>query len=375
MSVTVPKAGLEDVVVGPSSISSIIDDQLTYRGYLIDDLTDNAICYEEIVHLLWKGELPTQAQLDALKAEIVQGAKLPEAVMAFLKGAPKDANPMDVLRTAVSLLGLHDAENEANDHDANVRKATRLQGQITNIVCAFERIRKGHEPLEMKAEYTLAGNFLWLMFGTAPDAVSIKAFEKALILHADHEFNASTFAARQTASTLSDMHSAITSAIGTLKGPLHGGANTAVMKMLAEIGTSENAEPWILDALKNKKKVMGFGHRVYENGDPRAKHLRQMSKELAERTGNPTWYEMSIKVDEVVKREKGLLTNVDFYSASTYHYMGIPGDQFTPIFAVSRLSGWAAHVLEQLANNRLIRPRADYTGPGKREYAAIATRG
>jgi citrate synthase len=366
--------GLEDVVVSTSSICSIIDDMLTYGGYSIDELTEQANCFEEVVWLLWHGNLPTQAQLDGLKAEIAAGAVLPESVLALLRTFPKDANPMDVLRTAVSALGLYDPAAGDDTAAANLAKATRLQGQIPTLVAAWERIRGGKDPVAPKAGVTLAHNFLYMMFGVDPDAVSVKAMEKALILHADHEFNASTFCARQTASTLSDMHSCITSAIGTLKGPLHGGANTAVMKMLAEIGTAENAEPWILDALEKKKKIMGFGHRVYENGDPRAKHLRRMSEELGRIKGDMSWYEMSIKVDEVVKREKGLLTNVDFYSASTYHYMGIPGDQFTPIFAVSRLSGWAAHVMEQLANNRLIRPRAEYIGPGARHYVPLSER-
>lgn len=374
MSTNVVNKGLEDVVVSTSSISSIIDDVLTYQGYGIDDLTDNAECFEEVVYLLWHGRLPKRAELDAFKGELVKGATLPAEVLTLLRSVPKDANPMDVLRTAVSLLGIYDADNAKNTPEANLAKATRLQGQIPALVAAFERIRTGKDPVAAKPGLTLAANFLYMMKGEEQNATFVKGFDKALILHADHEFNASTFCARQTASTLSDMHSAITSAIGTLKGPLHGGANTAVMAMLAEVGTAENAEPWIKDALANKKKIMGFGHRVYENGDPRAKHLREMSRQLAEVTGDPKWYQMSIKIDEIVKAEKGLLTNVDFYSASTYHYMGIPGDQFTPIFAVSRLSGWAAHVMEQLANNRLIRPRAEYIGPVNQKYQPVDAR-
>jgi citrate synthase len=366
--------GLEDVVVSTSSISSIIDDVLTYAGYSIDDLTENATGFEEIVYLLWHGQLPNQAQLGEITTAIAAGAPLPEPVLALIRSFPKDANPMDVLRTAVSAIGIYDPQSADDSAAANLAKAIRLQGQIPTIVAAFERIRSGQEPIAPKAGVPLAHNFLYMMFGTEPDEVAVKAMEKALILHADHEFNASTFCARQTASTLSDMHSCIVSAIGTLKGPLHGGANTAVMKMLAEIGTEENAEPWILNALKNKYKIMGFGHRVYENGDPRAKHLRAMSKELGERKGDLNWYNISIKVDEIVKREKNLLTNVDFYSASTYHYLGIPGDQFTPIFAVSRMSGWAAHVMEQLANNRLIRPRAEYIGSPARKYTPMGDR-
>ena len=366
--------GLEDVVVSTSSISSIIDDVLTYQGYGIDDLTDNAENFEEVVYLLWHGRLPKRAELESFKQQIQQSAVLPQEVLALLRGLPKTANPMDVLRTAVSLLGVYDPETAANTPEANMHKAVRLQGQIATIVAAWQRIRSGQEPVAPKAGLTLAGNFLYMLKGQDPNEVEVKAFEKALILHADHEFNASTFCARQTASTLSDMHSAITSAIGTLRGPLHGGANTAVMKMLEEIGTVENAEPWVKDALANKKKIMGFGHRVYEKGDPRAKHLKAMSKALGERAGDTKWYEMSLKVDEIVKAEKGLLTNVDFYSASTYHYMGIPGDLFTPIFAVSRLSGWAAHTMEQLANNRLIRPRAEYIGPTNQHYAPVDQR-
>lgn len=369
----VANKGLEDVVVGESSICSIIDDMLTYRGYGIDDLTDNAT-FEEVVYLLWNGKLPNRAELDGLKADLAAAAVLPEQAIALIRSFPKSANPMDVLRTTVSLLGIYDADSAANDEPANRRKSLRLQAQIPTIVAAFERIRNGQDPVAPKAGLTIAANFLYMLKGTESAEVFVKAMDKALILHADHEFNASTFSARQTASTLSDVHSCITSAIGTLKGPLHGGANTAVMAMLSEIGTAENAEPWILDALKNKKKIMGFGHRVYENGDPRAKHLRAMSKAMGEYTGDTKWYEMSIKVDEIVKREKGLLTNVDFYSASTYHYMGIPGDQFTPIFAISRVSGWTAHVLEQLGNNRLIRPRADYTGPRNLKVTPIAER-
>ncbi|HEY9722689.1 MAG TPA: citrate synthase [Oscillatoriaceae cyanobacterium] len=375
MSVNVvANKGLEDVVVGPSSISSIIDDVLTYRGYSIDDLTENAINFEEVVYLLWYAKLPSRAELDTFMKEVREGSTIPSQVMDLVRGFPKTANPMDVLRTAVSALGMYDKDEASNTHEANLAKSKRLLGQTATLVAAFQRIRSGQEPLAPKAGLSLAGNFLYMLKGQEPDEVSVRAMEKAFILHADHEFNASTFAARQTASTLSDLHSCMTSAIGTLKGPLHGGANTAVMKMLEEIGSLANVEPWIKDALANKKKVMGFGHRVYEHGDPRAKHLREMSRQLAERTGESKWYEMSIKLDEIVKREKGLLTNVDFYSASTYHYMGIPGDQFTPIFAISRTSGWAAHVMEQFANNRLIRPRAEYVGPTHQKYTAIDKR-
>jgi citrate synthase len=371
---TVAKQGLEDVVVGESAISTIVDASLTYKGYDIDDLTDNAINFEEVVFLLWEGRLPNKTELDKLVKDLGAAATIPAEIITLIKSMPKTANPMDVLRTAVSMLGVTDPQTSDDSMEANKAKALRLQAQMGTLVAAFERIRNGQEPIAPKAEWGIAKNFLYMMTGSEPEALYVKAFDKALILHADHEYNASTFSSRQTASTLSDMHSCITTAIGTLKGPLHGGANTAVMKMLEEIGTVENVEPWIAAALAKKAKIMGFGHRVYKNGDPRAKHLRAMSKEMGERQGNMKWYDMSVKVEDFFVSQKNLLPNVDFYSASTYHYMGIPGDQFTPIFAISRTSGWCAHVLEQLGNNRLIRPRADYTGPLNQKYAAIETR-
>lgn len=281
---------------------------------------------------------------------------------------------MAALRTAVSALSLFDEEADQMDKEANLRKAKRLQAKISSIVTAFARIREGQEPIAPRNDLSFAANFLYMLKGEKPEQVQESAFNKALVLHADHELNASTFASRVTVATLSDIYSGITSAIGALKGPLHGGANEQVMAMLEEIGEPDQAEPYIMNKLANKEKIMGFGHRVYKNGDPRAKHLQEMSRQLTQLTGQTKWYEMSIKIDEVVRREKGLLPNVDFYSATVYHSLGIPRDLFTPIFAVARTSGWVAHILEQYDNNRLIRPRAEYVGPEKQAYIPIEQR-
>ncbi|MEA1853377.1 citrate synthase [Cytobacillus sp. OWB-43] len=367
--------GLEGVVATTSAISSIIDDTLTYVGYNIDDLAGNA-SFEEVIYLLWHGKLPTQSQLDELKAQLAENMNLPQEVLAHFKTYPIDqVHPMAALRSAVSLLGLYDEEADVMEEDANYRKAIRLQAKVPAIVAAFARVRKGLEPIAPKKELSFAANFLFMLNGEEPEDVAVEAMNKALVLHADHELNASTFTARVCVATLSDMYSGITAAIGALKGPLHGGANEAVMKMLKEIGTLDNVEPAIREKLANKDKIMGFGHRVYRKGDPRAKHLREMSKRLTELTGEPHWYEMSTKIEGIVTGEKDLPPNVDFYSASVYHSLGIDHDLFTPIFAVSRVSGWLAHILEQYSNNRLIRPRADYTGPGMQAYVPVEQRG
>ncbi len=366
--------GLEGVVATTSSISSIIDDTLTYVGYDIDDLAENA-SFEEVIYLLWHRKLPTAAELDELKKQLAESAALPKEVLEHFKMYPIDkVHPMAALRSAVSLLGLYDDEADVMEKEANYRKAIRLQAKMPAIVTAFARVRKGLEPIAPREDLNFAANFLYMLTGEEPEDVAVEAMNKALVLHADHELNASTFTARVCVATLSDVYSGVTAAIGALKGPLHGGANEAVMKMLTEIGTLENVEPAIREKLANKEKIMGFGHRVYRHGDPRAKHLREMSKRLTELTGEPHWYDMSTKIEEIVTGEKNLPPNVDFYSASVYHSLGIDHDLFTPIFAVSRVSGWLAHILEQYDNNRLIRPRADYTGPGKQEYVAIELR-
>lgn len=366
--------GLEGVVATTSSISSIIDDTLTYVGYNIDDLAQNA-SFEEVVYLLWHRKLPNKEQLEELRKQLAENASIPNEILEHFKTYPIDkVHPMAALRTAVSLLGLYDEEADNMSDEANYRKAIRLQAKISTIVAAFARIRKGLEPVKPRTDLGFAANFLYMLKGEEPDQTSIEAFNKALVLHADHELNASTFTARVCVATLSDIYSGITAAIGALKGPLHGGANERVMRMLTEIGEPENVESYIREKLANKEKIMGFGHRVYRKGDPRAKHLKEMSRRLTEITGETKWYEMSTKIEEIVTSEKSLPPNVDFYSASVYHCLGIDHDLFTPIFAISRTSGWLAHILEQYENNRLIRPRAEYTGPEKQVFIPIEKR-
>ena len=361
---TAPK-GLEGVVATNSSICYIDGDRgiLAYRGIDIHELADNS-SFEETCYLLWFGRLPKRDELKDLQQKLAEERKLDPAIFDFLRRAPKTALPMDVLRTAVSALSFYDPEDRKNDHEANVHKAVRLTSQIAMIVVAYDRIRKGKNVIEPDKSLSHAANFLLQLNGTKPSSTAERALDIALILHADHELNASTFAARVTAATLSDMHSAITSAIGALKGPLHGGANEAVFQILQGIDRSK-ADPivYVKGMLAQKKKVPGFGHRVYHTEDPRATHLRKMSHDLGESSGQRQWYDMSEKIEHFVKAEKKLNANVDFYSASTYHTLGIDLDLFTPIFAVSRISGWTAHVIEQLDDNRLIRPRAEYMGP------------
>ncbi|AOV07237.1 citrate synthase [Sporosarcina ureilytica] len=366
--------GLEGVVATQSSISSIIDDTLTYVGYNIDDLADNA-SFEEVIYLLWHKRLPKEDELAELKQQLSDNMSLPQEFLNHFKTYPIDkVHPMSALRSAVSLLGLYDEKSEDMSDEANYAKAINLQAKIATIVTAFARVRKGLEPVAPRADLGYAANFLYMLSGKEPEEIEIEAFDKALVLHADHELNASTFTARVCVATLSDMYSGITSAIGALKGPLHGGANEQVMKMLAEIGSEENAEAYIQEKLANREKIMGFGHRVYRQGDPRAKHLREMSKQLTKLRGEEKWYNMSIRVEAAFTAQKNLPPNVDFYSASVYHSLGIDHDLFTPIFAVSRVSGWIAHILEQYENNRLIRPRAEYTGPGMQKYIPIEER-
>lgn len=366
--------GLEGVVATQSSISSIIDDQLTYVGYTIDDLAENS-SFEEVIYLLWNLKLPTKPKLDAFKKELADNMELPNAVIDHLRSYDlSTVHPMAAVRTAVSLLGLYDKEADVMEEESNKRKALRIQAKIATIVTAFARIRKGKEPIKPEKDLSFAANFLYMLNGTEPKDIEVEAINKALVLHADHELNASTFTARVCVATLSDIYSGITAAIGALKGPLHGGANERVMEMLTEISEEDNAIPYIKKKLDNKEKIMGMGHRVYRNGDPRAKHLKHMSKELTKVTEQPKWYNMSVKIEDYIKEEKGLPANVDFYSASVYHSLGIDHDLFTPLFAVSRTSGWLAHILEQYDNNRLIRPRAEYVGPQTQAYKAITDR-
>lgn len=357
--------GLEGVVATTSTICYIDGDQgvLAYRGLDIHDLADHST-FEETCYLLWFGKLPTRDELKELRERLAAERKLDKAVIDLLRMAPKNALPMDVLRTAVSALSFYDPDQKSNDHEANIRKSIRLTSQIAMIVAAYDRIRKGKNVVEPDRALSHSANFLLLLNGAKPSETAERALDIALILHADHELNASTFAARVTAATLSDMHSAVTSAIGALKGPLHGGANEAVFHMLQEIDKKGvDAVEFVRGQLAQKKKISGFGHRVYHTEDPRATHLRQMSHDLGHSTGQGKWFDMSQRIEQFVKAEKKLNANVDFYSASTYHILGIDVDLFTPVFAVSRISGWTAHVIEQLDDNRLIRPRADYIGP------------
>lgn len=365
--------GLEGIVATTSSISSIIDGYLTYRGINIDELAEQA-SFEEVIYLLWYGKLPNEAELTKLRDDLCDHAALPAGVIDQMKLYPKDTNSMAALRTAVSSLALYDPEANEMSREANLLKAVKLQAQLPTIVAAFARIRQGLEPVAPKKGVSVAYNFLYMLTGNVPEKIAVDALDVALVLHADHELNASTFSARVTVATLSDIYSGVTAAIGALKGPLHGGANEAVMAMLEDIGSLDNVESYINEKLNNKEKIMGFGHRVYRNGDPRAKHLQKMSHELGELTGNLQWYEMSIKIEDIVTGQKGLKPNVDFYSASVYTTLEIPRDLFTPIFAISRVSGWAAHILEQFDNNRLIRPRAEYTGPANARYIPMNER-
>jgi 2-methylcitrate synthase len=362
---TQPPKGLEGIVATTSKICYIDGDRgvLAYRGIDIHELAEHS-SFEETCYLLWFGKLPTRAELGELREKLAAERKIDPAIVTLLRNAPRAALPMDVLRTAVSALSFYDPDDKNNDHNANVAKAIRLTSQIAMIVAAYDRIRKGKPVVESDRSLSHAANFLLLLNGTRPSPTAERALDIALILHADHELNASTFAARVTAATLSDMHSAITSAIGALKGPLHGGANEAVFRILSALDAS-GVDPveHIKGMLAQKKKVPGFGHRVYHTEDPRATHLRKMSRDLCNSSGQGKWYEMSHRIEEFIKAEKKLNANVDFYSASTYHILGIDLDLFTPVFAVSRISGWAAHVIEQLDDNRLIRPRADYVGP------------
>ena len=354
--------GLEGIVACTTKISSIQGSTLTYRGYTIDDLADHST-FEEVVFLLWNDRLPTKEELEPFRKELVANMTLSKETVALMKALPaKTAIPMDFLRTVVSSLSMYDPDVKDIGDDANHRKAMRLTGTVSAVVAGFNRLREGKDLVQPDPTKNIAWNFLYMAKGEKPDEKTAKSFDTCLILHADHELNCSAFSARVTTSSLSDMHSAITSAIGTLKGPLHGGANEQVMKMLLRIGTIEKAKIFIEDALNAKEKVMGIGHRVYKNGDPRARILRKMSDTLTREKGIHHFYEMSAQIDDIMQEKKDLMPNVDFYSATVYYAMGIPIDLYTPIFAVSRVSGWIAHILEQYHNNRIYRPRGRYVG-------------
>jgi citrate synthase len=381
-----PKAGLEDTVATSSAICYLDGDRgvLAYCGYDIHDLARHAT-FEEVCYLLWRRRLPTRAELGDLQSQLIAARPLPEGILRLTRALPgtsgragNSSNTMDLLRTLTSALGHYDPDSGDESPQANYRKALRLTSQLSSLVATMGRQMAGAGPIQPDPVLGHAANFLYMLTGERPSGLATRAFDVALILHADHELNASTFAARVAAATLTDIHSAIVAAIGTLKGPLHGGANADVMRLLLEVGKDappEKVEAVVQAKLARKEKIPGFGHRVYHTEDPRATHLREMSRDLGQRAGEPMWFEMSQRIEALVKAEKKLYANVDFYSASTYHALGIDIDLFTPIFAVSRVSGWTAHVLEQYANNRLIRPRAEYIGPEyPQRYQPLDTR-
>jgi citrate synthase len=366
---TKSKAGLEDVVAGESAICYLDGDRgvLAYQGYDIHDLADaeRGVSFEECCYLLWHGRLPTRAELGDLQTQLAAARVLPEQMLRAMRSLPK-VDGMDALRTLTSMLGHFDRDANESSPQANYRKAVRLTGQIGSVVATWGRMTAGGGHIDPDPALGHAANFLYMLTGRRPSATATRAFDVSLVLHADHELNASTFAARVAAATLTDIHSAVVAAICALKGPLHGGANAEVMKMLLDIGQDagpDRAEAVVRARLSRKEKIAGFGHRVYRTEDPRATHLRRFSKTIGEQAGQPEWFEMSQRIEAVVRAEKKLNPNVDFYSASMFYSMAIPVDLYTPIFAVSRISGWTAHVLEQYGNNRLIRPRTDYIGP------------
>lgn len=368
--------GLEDIVATNSRICDLDGKlgKLTYYGVDIHDLARYS-SFEETAYLLWHGVLPTRAQLEEVTVQLQANRELPGRVIEIMHLLPRSSSPMEVLRTIVSTLSSFDANPDDKSAEANYRRAIRLTAVLGTIVTGWEHIRNGRQPVAPLPDHNTATNFLYMLKGEMPDDYTAHALDTALVLHADHELNASTFAARVTAGTLADMYASITSAIGALSGPLHGGANEQVMRMLLRIGEVSNTEPYIRNAVEHKERIMGFGHRVYKTEDPRATHLRVMSEELGKRTGDSRWFKMSRIIEDYIKEHKGLYCNVDFYSASVYYMLGFPIDLDTPIFACSRIAGYTAHVLEQYANNRLIRPRAEYMGPKVTEYIPIEQRG
>ncbi len=372
---TAATAGLRGVVAAQSAIGDVNGEQgiLIYQGYDIHDLAENST-FEEVIFLLWNGRLPKKDELEGLKAQFQANSDIPAEIVEMMKTFPKDANPMDVLRTSVSALGFYDKDGHGTDRETAVKTAVKLTAQIGTLVAAWERIRSGKEPIAPDDSLSIAENFLYMFTGEKPEADEAHIFDVALILHADHELNASTFTTRVIAGTLADIYGAVTGGIAALAGPLHGGANTNVMKMLKEIGSEENIDSWLDKALEEKRKIMGIGHAVYKTEDPRATWLRKFSKQLGEKKGEMKWFNMSQKIEKAMLEKKGMHPNVDFYSASAYYLMDIPLDQYTPIFAVSRISGWTGHILEQYGNNKLIRPRAEYIGARDLKYTPIDER-
>jgi citrate synthase len=368
-------AGLRGVVAAQSAIGDVNGEKgiLIYQGYDIHDLAEHSN-FEEVVYLLWNGRLPSKDELADFRAQLQANYEAPTEVIEFMRQFPKEADPMDVLRTAVSALDFYDKDGHGTDREAAIKTAIKLTAQIGTLVAASERIRNGQDIIAPDKTLSIAENFLYMLRGEKPDADEARMFDICLILHADHELNASTFTCRVIAGTLADIYGAVTGGIAALAGPLHGGANTAVMKMLLEIGDVDKIDAWLDDALASKRKIMGIGHAVYKTEDPRATWLRKFSQQMGERKGETKWFEMSQKIEKLMHEKKGMFPNVDFYSASTYYLMGIPLDLYTPIFAVSRISGWTGHILEQYANNKLIRPRAEYIGARDLKYTPIDER-
>ena len=365
--------GLEGVIAGQTAVSAVTQDSLSYRGYAIEDLAENA-CFEEVAYLLLYEALPTASELAAFRDRLASVDALPAPLIELLGSIPADAVPMDVVRSAVSVLAHFDPDQNASDLDANRRKAERLIAQIAMVIGARHRLLSGHQPIAPQRDLGHAANLLYMMNGTEPDELPARVMDVSLVLYAEHEFNASTFNARVTVSTLSDLHAALAGGIGTLKGPLHGGANEAAMRMLLEIGDPAKAEAWTRDALASKRKIMGFGHRVYKHGDHRARILKEWAKKLADAVGDTRWTDISQHIEDVMTGEKGIYPNVDFPCASAYYLMGLPIDLYTPLFVASRVTGWSAHVIEQLGNNRLIRPCSEYIGPAPRPFVPIDQR-
>jgi 2-methylcitrate synthase/citrate synthase II len=369
---TIYRPGLEGVVAGETAISTI-EGGLRYRGYAVEELAENAT-FEETAHLILYGELPTAPQLETFRRRLGEFSAVAPAIIDILQAIPSSAPMMDVMRTAASLLAHWDPDTADGSTGANLRKAERLLAQLPVLMAARHRLRSGQEPIPPDTQLSLAGNVLWMLRGERPDSRHERAMDVSLILYAEHEYNASTFTARVVCSTLSDLHSAVTAAIGALKGPLHGGANERVMEVLEEVGSPENAERWIRAALDQKRRIMGFGHRVYKTGDPRARFLKPLCAELARASGNEKLEQTAEIIERIVGEEKKLPPNLDWPSARLYSYLGLPLDLYTPLFVVSRVVGWSAHAVEQLANNRLIRPRANYTGPGLRKWKPVEER-
>ncbi len=372
---TAATAGLRGVVAAQSAIGDVNGEEgiLIYQGYNIHDLAERST-FEETVFLLWNGRLPKTDELEELKKQFRANYEVPSEVLEMMKTFPTTADPMDVLRTTVSALDFYDKDGHGTEREAAMKTAIKLTGQLPTLVAAWDRIRNGKDVIAPDASLSIAENFLYMLRGEKADSDEAKMLDICLILHADHELNASTFTTRVVAGTLADIYGAVTAGIAALAGPLHGGANTAVMKTLIEIDSVENVEPWLDKALAEKRKVMGIGHAVYKTEDPRATWLRKFSKQMSEKTGTTKWFEMSEKIEKLMLEKKGMYPNVDFYSASTYYLMNIPLDLYTPIFAISRISGWAGHILEQYSNNKLIRPRAEYIGERDLKYTPIDER-